>query len=126
MGIIWLIAFVEIVLLAGGCGLLYLWAVTTRSTRMNTEKYVKLEEWAEDWMKRLEQKCEANENHIAKCAAKIAEMENMLPKTGNGEIVRNQVLLQQLNDEMEKSLSMEREWNEGVAAILNYGKPRGE
>ena len=119
MGIIWLIAFVEIVLLAGECGLLYLCI-------KNVERYVKLEEWAEDWLKRLEQKYEANENHIAKCAARIAEMENMLPKTGNGEIVRNQVLLQQLNDEMEKSLSMEREWNEGVAAILNYGKPRGE
>jgi len=120
MGIIWVIVLIEVLLLAGGCGLLVM-------VRRNTERYIKLEEWAEDWLKRLEQKTESNENHIIKCSLKVADMEQMLPKTGNGEIVRNQVLLQQLNDEMERSLNIEKEWNEGVAAILNYGKPkRGE
>ena len=87
------------------------------------ERYIKLEEWAEDWLKRLEQKCEANTDQIAKLAAKIVQMEELLPKNGNGEMIRNQVLLQQMNDELERGLNMEREWNEGVAAILNYGKP---
>ena len=87
------------------------------------ERYIKLEEWAEDWLKRLEQKGEANTDQIAKLAAKVVQMEDLLPKNGNGEMIRIQVLLQQLNDEMERSIKMEREWNEGVAAILNYGKP---
>lgn len=90
-------------------------------------RYLKLEEWTEDWLKRLEQKHEALECQIVNAAARIAEMERkfkemeeLLPKGGNGEIIRNQVLLQQLNDEMERGLEMERRWNEGVANILNY------
>lgn len=120
MGIIWLVVLIEVVLLAGECALL-VWGCKI------SERYINLEEWAEDWLKRLEQKHEANENHVAKCAAKIVELEDLLPKNGKNEVVRNQVLLSQLNDEMERSLNMEKEWNEGVAAILNYGKPkRGE
>ena len=98
--------------------------------RKNTERYIKLEEWAEDWLKRLEQKSEALECRIVNAAARIAEMERkhnemeqLLPKDGKGEILRNQSLLQQMNDEMERGLRMEREWNDSVNAILNYGKP---
>lgn len=96
----------------------------------NVVRYVKLEEWAEDWLKRLEQKHDALQCQIVNAAARIAEMERkfgemekMLPKNGNGEVLRNQVLLQQMNDEMERGIKMEREWNNSVAAILNYSKP---
>jgi len=101
-----------------GISLKLAWDIQTERNR-----YIKLEEWAEGWLKRLEQKCEANTDQIAKLATKIVQMQDLLPKNGNGEVIRNQVLLQQMNDEMEKSIKMEREWNEGVAAILNYGKP---
>ena len=118
--VIWILLFLTGALIAATCAL-------SMKCRQVEVRYIRLEEWAESWLKRLEQKCESNEEHVAKCAAKIVEMEKVLPKNGAGEVVRNQVLLQQLNDEMERSLNMEREWNEGVAAILNYGKPkRGE
>ena len=97
------------------------------------EKYVMLEEWAEDWLKRLEQKHDALECQIVNAAARIAEMERkygelekMFPKDGNNEVLRHNVLLQQMNDEMERSLKMEREWNDGLSSIMNYGKPNYE
>jgi len=115
---------IGVVSLIGICGALLGKAETLKYKCADLEhKYVALEEWAEDWLKRLEQKCEANTDQIAKLAAKIVQMEELLPKNGNGEMIRNQVLLQQMNDELERGLNMEREWNEGVAAILNYGKP---
>lgn len=96
----------------------------------NVVRYVKLEEWAEDWLKRLEQKHDALECQIVNAAARIAEaerrireIEDLMPKDHKGEMLRNHVLLQQLNDEMERNLQMEKDWNDGVAAILNYGKP---
>lgn len=96
----------------------------------NVVRYLKLEEWTEDWLKRLGQKHDALECQIVNAAARIAEMERkfgemekLLPKSGNGEVLRNQVLLQQMNDEMERGIKMEREWNDSVAAILNYSKP---
>lgn len=96
----------------------------------NMVRYIKLEEWTEDWLKRMEQKHDALECQIVNAAARIAEMERkfgemekLLPKNGNGEVLRNQVLLQQMNDEMERGIKMEREWNDSVAAILNYSKP---
>ena len=120
MGIIWLLVFGGIILAVMECGLAYV-------TKQNLKRYVALEEWAEDWLKRLEQKCEANEDRIANLAAKAVEMEKLLPKGGNGEVIRNQALLQQMNDEMERTLEMEKEWNDSVNAILNYGKPiRGD
>ena len=115
---------IGVVSLIGICGALLGKAETLKYKCADLEhKYVALEEWAEDWLKRLEQRCEANTDQIAKLAAKIVQMEELLPKNGNGEMIRNQVLLQQMNDELERGLNMEREWNEGVAAILNYGKP---
>ena len=121
--ILWAIALVTLVNTCLICVLVVL-------HHKNMVRYIKLEEWTEDWLKRLEQKHDALECQIVNAAARIAEaerkygeMEKLLPKGGNGEIIRNQVLLQQLNDEMERNLQMEREWNEGVAAILNYGKP---
>ena len=113
----WIITGIAVLCAIGICGKV---AVDLQFAK---ERYIKLEEWAEDWLKRLEQKCEANTDQIAKLAAKIVQMQDLLPKDGNGEMIRNQVLLQQMNDEMERSIKMEREWNEGVAAILNYGKP---
>ena len=37
-----------------------------------------------------------------------------------GEKVRRKILLQELNDEMERQLSMEKSWNDGMASILDY------
>ncbi len=99
----------------------------------NAIRYIKLEEWTEDWLKRLEQKHDALECQIVNAAARIAEMERkygelekMFPKDGNNEVLRHNVLLQQMNDEMERSLKMEREWNDGLSSIMNYGKPNYE
>jgi len=115
---------IGVISLIGICGALVGTAETLKHKCAELEhRYIALEEWAEDWLKRLEQKCEANEDHIARLTAKLVAMEDLLPKTGNGEIIRNQILLQQMNDEMERSLRMEKEWNDGVSAILNYGKP---
>ena len=95
----------------------------------NVVRYVKLEEWTEDWLKRLEQKHDALECQIVNAAARIAEMERkygdmekLLPKNGKGEIVRYNELLQKMNDEMEKSLKMEKDFNEGLQNILRYGE----
>ena len=94
--------------------------------RKNTERYIKLEEWAEDWLKRLEQKVEAVDLQAKINRKQIEMMEDILPKDGNNEILRHNVLLQQMNDEMERSLRMEREWNDGLSSIMNYGKPNVE
>jgi hypothetical protein len=90
------------------------------------ERYIKLEEWAEDWLKRLEQKVEAADMRSKLNAEQLKAMEDILPKDGNNEVLRHNVLLQQMNDEMERSLRMEKEWNDGVYAIMNYGKPNVE
>ena len=37
-----------------------------------------------------------------------------------GEKVRRKILLQELNDEMERQLNMEKSWNDGMASILDY------
>lgn len=101
------------------CILFFLW-------RQNVRRYIKLEEWAEDWLKRLEQKVEAADMRTKLNAEQLKLMEDILPKDGNNEILRHNVLLQQMNDEMERSLRMEREWNDGINAIMNYGKPNVE
>ena len=93
----------------------------------NAIRYVKLEEWAEYWLKRLEHKHEALECQIVNAAARIAEIERLMPKNGKGELIRNQQLLREMNDEMERSLNMEKEFNEGLQNILRYGeRKRGE
>ena len=92
----------------------------------NAIRYVKLEEWAEDWLKRLEQKVEAADMRSKLNAEQLKAMEDILPKDGNNEVLRHNVLLQQMNDEMERSLRMEREWNDGIYSIMNYGKPNVE
>ena len=94
--------------------------------RKNTERYIRLEEWAEDWLKRLEQKVEAADMRTKLNAEQLKLMEDILPKDGNNEVLRHNVLLQQMNDEMERSLRMEREWNDGLSSIMNYGKPNVE
>ena len=94
--------------------------------KQNTKRYIKLEEWAEDWLKRLEQKVEAVDLQAKINRKQIEMMEDILPKDGNNEILRHNVLLQQMNDEMERCLRMEREWNDGINAIMNYGKPNVE
>ena len=121
--ILWAIALVTLVDTCLICVLVVL-------HHKNMVRYIKLEEWTEDWLKRLEQKHDALECQIVNAAARIAQAEQainglqeLLPKNGKGEIVRYNALLQQMNDEMERSLKMEREWNEGVAAIMNYSKP---
>ena len=101
--------------------------------KKNMERYIKLEEWAEDWLKRLEQKVEAvdikatgTQDFLRDAWNKIHDLEEMLPKDGNNEVLRHNALLQQMNDEMERSLRMEREWNDGLSSIMNYGKPNVE
>ena len=123
---LWILALILLINTFTICILFFLW-------RQNVRRYIKLEEWAEDWLKRMEQKHEALECQIVNAAARIAEMERkynelekLFPKDGNNEILRHNVLLQQMNDEMERSLRMEREWNDGINAIMNYGKPNVE
>ena len=94
--------------------------------KQNTKRYIRLEEWAEDWLKRLEQKVEAADMRTKLNAEQLKLMEDILPKDGNNEVLRHNVLLQQMNDEMERSLRMEREWNDGIYSIMNYGKPQTE
>lgn len=38
----------------------------------------------------------------------------------SGELRRRELLLKELNDEMEKTLKTEKEWNAGLAGILDY------
>ena len=128
--ILWTMAFVILVDTVLVCILFVLNYKNAKQIEMRQARYIKLEEWAEDWLKRLEQKHEALECQIVNAATRIAEMERkhkemeeLLPKGGNGELIRNQILLQQMNDEMERGLRMEKEWNDSVNAILNYGKP---
>ena len=117
--ILWTMAFILLVDTFLICVLFFL-------VRKNTERYIKLEEWAEDWLKRLEQKVEAVDLQAKINRKQIEMMEDILPKDGNNEILRHNVLLQQMNDEMERSLRMEREWNDGLSSIMNYGKPQTE
>ena len=117
--ILWTMAFI---LLVDTFLIFYLFFLV----RKNTERYIKLEEWAEDWLKRLEQKVEAADMRTKLNAEQLKLMEDILPKDGNNEVLRHNVLLQQMNDEMERSLRMEREWNDGLSSIMNYGKPNVE
>ena len=117
--ILWTMAFILLINTAMICILFFL-------VRKNTERYIRLEEWAEDWLKRLEQKVEAADMRTKLNAEQLKLMEDILPKDGNNEVLRHNVLLQQMNDEMERSLKMEREWNDGLSSIMNYGKPNVE
>ena len=117
--VLWIMALILLINTVMICILFFLW-------RQNVIRYIKLEEWAEDWLKRLEQKVEAADMRTKLNAEQIKAMEELLPKDGNNEILRHNVLLQQMNDEMERSLRMEREWNDGINAIMNYGKPNVE
>lgn len=114
--VLWAMAFVILVDTALVCVLFVL-------NHRTTERYVKLEEWAENWLKRLEQRVEAADMRSKLTEEQLKTMDELLPRDGNGEVLRNRILLQQMNDEMERGLKMEREWNDGVASILNYGKP---
>lgn len=114
--VLWAMAFVILVDTALICVLFVL-------NHRTTERYVKLEEWAENWLKRLEQRVEAADMRSKLTEEQLKTMDELLPRDGNGEVLRNRILLQQMNDEMERGLKMEREWNDGVASILNYGKP---
>lgn len=107
--IIWLSVLLFVMLFAALCAVIMY-------CRKLAERYIKLEEWAENWLKRLEYRIEA-------CESAQKNMEKLLPKNGNGEVIRNQILLQQMNDEMERGLQMEKQWNDGLASILNYSKP---
>ena len=116
---LWIMAFILLINTVMICVLFFLW-------RQNVRRYIKLEEWAEDWLKRLEQKVEAADMRTKLNAEQLKLMEDILPKDGKNEVLRHNVLLQQMNDEMERSLRMEREWNDGINAIMNYGKPNVE
>lgn len=54
----------------------------------------------------------------------IAELGNALAEMDrdeeSGERLRHGALLRELNDELEKGLRMEQEWNTGLASILGY------
>jgi len=106
---VWILLLVQLGMFGAICAV-------SLQCRKSAERYIKLEEWAEHWMKRLEQRTEA-------CDEKIKEIQELMPRDGKNELLRHNLLLQQMNDEMEKNLQMEREWNEGFASILNYGKP---
>ena len=116
---LWIIALILLINTFTICILFFL-------VKQITKRYIKLEEWAEDWLKRLEQKVEAADMRTKLNAEQIKAMKDILPKDGNNEVLRHNVLLQQMNDEMERSLRMEREWNDGLSSIMNYGKPNVE
>ena len=116
---LWILALILLINTFMICVLFFL-------VKQNTKRYIKLEEWAEDWLKRLEQKVEAADMRTKLNAEQLKLMEDILPKDGNNEVLRHNVLLQQMNDEMERSLRMEREWNDGLSSIMNYGKPNYE
>ena len=116
MGIIWIIAFAGLMLFVLDCILLCL-------IHWNRVRYIKLEEWAEDWLKRLEQKVEAADFRAKLTEEQVRALHELLPKDGENEVIRNRAILRQMNDEMERGLRMEKEWNDGLSSILNYGKP---
>jgi len=128
--LVWILLLVQLGMFAAICGV-------SLQCRKSAERYIKLEEWTEDWLKRLEQKIEKVEVDAdiadrkalgaqALCRDIIKDIDDikeLLPKDGKNELLRHNILLQQMNDEMEKSLQMEKEWNDGFASIMNYGKP---
>ena len=63
----WLLAAAIVLLIAVAA--LQEWQIVTLG-----RKYVKLEEWTEDWLKHLEQKSDTQTDRIAKLLAKIADM----------------------------------------------------
>lgn len=48
------------------------------------------------------------------------KLEEIDTDSENGERLRHGALLRELNDEMEKGLRMEQQWNSGMASILGY------
>ena len=50
-------------------------------------------------------------------------LKDLLPRDNQGEVKRHELLLSQLNDELETSLRLEREWNQGVQSIIGYSEP---
>lgn len=54
---------------------------------------------------------------VEKYAEMLAEMEK---DEESGERLRHGALLREMNDELEKGLRMEQEWNAGLASILGY------
>lgn len=53
----------------------------------------------------------------------VEELKELLPRDNKGEVARHELLLSKLNDEMETSLRLEQQWNQGVQSILGYGRP---
>ena len=53
----------------------------------------------------------------------VEELKELLPRDNKGEVARHELLLSRLNDEMETSLRLEQQWNQGVQSILGYGRP---
>ena len=51
---------------------------------------------------------------------RIQKLQELIPEDIKEERVRRNVLLKELNDEMERGLKMERDWNDGLSNILNY------
>ena len=63
---------------------------------------------------------------VTSAIGRLDELEKERPKSEekerpqSEEEKRHEILLRQMNDEMEKSLELEKSWNEGVSSILNY------
>ena len=53
----------------------------------------------------------------------VEELKELLPRDNKGEVARHELLLSRLNDEMETSLRLEQQWNQGVQNILGYSRP---
>jgi len=55
---------------------------------------------------------------VTSAIGRLDELEKERPQSE--EEKRHEILLRQMNDEMEKSLELEKSWNDGVSSILNY------
>lgn len=53
----------------------------------------------------------------------VEKLKELLPRDNKGEVARHELLLSRLNDEMETSLRLEQQWNQGVQNILGYSRP---
>ena len=71
----------------------------------------------------LQMECAELTKQYIRLDKEVEELKELLPRDNKGEIARHELLLSKINDEMETSLRLEQQWNQGVQSILGYGRP---